>query len=186
MDRSIFIRQQSKLWMKGCLPSYSPSRTTNINLHPYGVLNTVIWIGNAIIFYSCIGSHNNDSYWGYLPQHSSRDQKGHKACHLLQSSKGFAVANTFPIFHPSLALGQSADRRSFMILHTCPCSPGYEHSHPVKSGGLAKQQMHWVTLRSQLAPRPVSSNDIADTCEIAKRTIIITASQNVLLVLHNL
>lgn len=70
-----------------------------------------------------------------------------------------------PLTH---ALGQSADRRSFTILHTALCSPGYEHSNPLKSYGLENQQMQWVTLRSQVAPRPVSSSDIADACEIAK------------------
>lgn len=147
--------------MKGCQPSLSPSRTININLYQCRVLNTGILIRNAIIFYYYIGSHSNDSYWGYLPQHSSRGQKGHKACHLLQNSIGFAVVNTFPISSPQ-------DRRSFMILCTSLYSPGYEHSNPQKSCGLEKQQMHWVTLRSQLAPRPVSRRDIADACETAK------------------
>lgn len=55
-----------------------------------------------------------------------------------------------------------------MILCTSLCSPEYELSNPQKSCGLEKQQMHWVTLRSQLAPRPVSSRDIADACETAK------------------
>lgn len=154
--------------MKGCLPSHSPYRTININLLQYRVLNTAIWIGNAIIFYYYIESHNNDSYWGYLPQHSSRGQRGHEACHLLHNSRGFAVVNTFSISHPSLALGQGADKRSFMILRTSLCSPGYKHSNPLEPGGLAKQQMHWVTARSQLAPRPVSSSDIADASEIVK------------------
>lgn len=123
-----------------------------------------------------IGSLNNDSYWCYLPQHSSRGQKGHWACQLLQSSRGFAVVSPLPFSHPSLLLLGRAQPGvlSWPFAHLCVVlgmntqNHCREHSKPLPWSELAKQQKYWVTLRSQLALRPVSSSDIVGACEIVK------------------
>lgn len=115
------------------------------------------------------GHLNNDSYWWYLPQHSSRGQKGHGACHLYKAQEVLLLSASSPSPTPHSCSWAECSREFFHGPLTCLCIPGYEHSKPLPRGELANQQMYWVALRPQPALHPVSSSDVVGACEIVKR-----------------